>query len=43
MTPKPVSSTLWVLITLLTVVVAGCLAICLLGLATYEITGQVQP
>ena len=39
---REASGTLWVLVTLVTVVVVVCVTVCLFGLASYEITSRVQ-
>lgn len=39
---REVSGTLWVVVTLVTVVVVVCTAACVFGLVAYEITGRAQ-
>lgn len=39
---REATSTLWVMLTIVTVVIVACVGICLLGLVTYEVTGTTQ-
>lgn len=39
---REATATMWVLVTLVTVVLVLCTAACVLGLVTYEVTGQTQ-
>lgn len=39
---RETTGTLWVLVTLVTVVIVVCTAVCVLGFTTYEITSRTQ-
>lgn len=39
---REATSTLWVMLTIVTVVIVICTAVCVLGLTTYEITSRTQ-
>lgn len=39
---REVKGTMWVLVTLVTVVIMTCAVICVIGLTTYEITSRTH-
>ena len=39
---REVTGTMWVLVTLVSVVILACIGICVLGLVTYEVTGSTR-